>query len=461
MVVDGIKNIFAVVNAFLILMVKATTYTVKNYRYGLHFVIFFYLALTLSIGGYIFKKDINNLIFMGKIYAQERAIASLEKDIVKENQGYEEQLKAIKEKLYKIVDLEYNQCIEKEVLNFKKYKLELKEIPSESEIELAKVEGKSNCAKIDVNNKVYADIMDTPFKEILTKEIEVIETKREKEGVENSAQEESLKMEIAQKEVMKKENEEYRFVVEDEYKNIKSQHEIKAIFCSFGHGKSQKNPEWNDNGAIMYWINSKPKVLEAIKKAYPKDIVEQMISQDYISERDVINHIQLVACKKIKEEAEKKGVKVYIIGQERMSLTEKIDLINKISEENGYTRDNSIAYELHLNMLKHKPEVNGVEVWFASSKKGEEIKDWPNFAKKMLYELATLYNQKEREGKHLFAKNDEISKYGYFGFVSSTIPNSLIVEYGFLSNDNDVIYNLNNNEKIAETLKNGIINFLP
>jgi hypothetical protein len=58
-----------------------------------------------------------------------------------------------------------------------------------------------------------------------------------------------------------------------------------------------------------------------------------------------------------------------------MSLTDKIALINKISEENGYTRDNSLAYELHLNMLRHKPEVNGVEVWFASTKKGEEIKD--------------------------------------------------------------------------------------
>jgi hypothetical protein len=79
----------------------------------------------------------------------------------------------------------------------------------------------------------------------------------------------------------------------------------------------------------------------------------------------------------------------------------------------------------------------------------------------MLYEIATLYNQKEREGKHLFAKNDAISRHGYLGFISSTIPNSLIVEYGFLSNDNDIIYNLNNNQKIAETLKNGMINFLP
>ena len=461
MLIDWIKNIFALINEILIRVVKITGYVAKNYKYGVHAVIFFYTSLVLSISWYVFRQDINNLIFIGKIYAQERAIEALEKDLSEENQWYEEQLKIIKDKLYKIVDLEYNQCIEKEVLKYKKYRLELKEIPSDLEIELAKIDGKANCAKIDVNNKIYSDIMNTPFKEILTKEIEVIETKREKEGVEEMAKEETIKTEIAQKEIAKDENQNNRFDVSDDYKNLKSQSQIKALFCSFWHGKSSKNPEWNDNGAIKYEIKNSPKIIEAIKKVFPKDIADQMIAQDYITERDIVNHINLIACQKVKEEGEKRGLKVYIIWQERMSLTDKIALINKISEENGYTRDNSLAYELHLNMLRHKPEVNGVEVWFASTKKGEEIKDWPNFAKKMLYEIATLYNQKEREGKHLFAKNDAISRHGYLGFISSTIPNSLIVEYGFLSNDNDIIYNLNNNQKIAETLKNGMINFLP
>jgi hypothetical protein len=139
----------------------------------------------------------------------------------------------IKDKLYKIVDLEYNQCIEKEVLKYKKYRLELKEIPSDLEIELVKIDGKANCAKIDVNNKVYSDIMNTPFKEILTKEIEVIETKREKEGVEEMAKEETIKTEIAQKEIAKEENQNNRFDVSDDYKNLKSQSQIKALFCSF------------------------------------------------------------------------------------------------------------------------------------------------------------------------------------------------------------------------------------
>lgn len=457
MFIDGVKNIFKLIIDLFLLIVNTTVKASR--KFGVRYVVLFYFTLSVAISAYIFKQDIANGIFLAKIYAQEREIQAMEKEIVKENAEYEKQLRIVKDKLYSIVEKQYNQCVEKEVVSYKKYKLSINEIPDENEIMLATLEAKNNpkCVKVDVNNKVYQDIFNSPFKELLEKEIGVIETKREQEVIKNLAKEEEIKLVANQKALDN--NEVKRFDLLDEYKNNVTSNEIKAIFCSFGHGKSMKNPEWNDNGAIMYGINGRPEVLKAMEENLPNDLYEDLKAKDYITERDLLMHINHIACDKIKKEAEAKGVKVYIIGKERNSLKGKIEEINKISEENGYTRDNSIAYELHLNSLPKKPEVNGVEVWYTNKKKGTPIVDGEKYAQRMLWELSQIYSDKELEGRHMFAKNDEISRYGYLGFISSTIPNSLIVEYGFISNEKDVIYNLKNNKKIADSLVNGVMNF--
>lgn len=55
--------------------------------------------------------------------------------------------------------------------------------------------------------------------------------------------------------------------------------------------------------------------------------------------------------------------------------------------------------------------------------------------------------------------NDKYSRFGGLGIVSRTKPNSVLIEYGFLSNEKDLKYSKENPGVIAKDIAEAFIGF--
>lgn len=295
------------------------------------------------------------------------------------------------------------------------------------------------------------DIKGSQFEQALDREI--INLKKQEE---NQAQELEDKYSILDK-ISGDENEKYEH---------KSKTPIKAIFCSYGHGLSSSITGAIDNWYIWnkneYTSEEWEKLWELINE-YGFDYMKENYKQGLITERELIEFINSIACENIKQEAEKRNIKFYSIGepQNPISLREKIELINKISLENGYDGKNSIAYELHSNSVSN-PKKSWLEIFYSSKKMKNNGMQARDLALTILDVISKTHDKLNWDFNSSYVvKPDHHSKHAYLGFTTLTKPNAILVEYGFKKNFTDLSIMISHREEVGKSIAQGIINFLP
>lgn len=168
-----------------------------------------------------------------------------------------------------------------------------------------------------------------------------------------------------------------------------------------------------------------------------------------ITERSLIELNMGKVCPELKTFADSKGIAFYEIGKERMVLKDKIDLINKISKENGYNETNSLLVELHFNKVEDTAR-SGTEIFYSQLETSEKGLQGEEFAARMLYEIKQL----KPNGNFYAVKSDLQTRFKQLGILSNTKPLAVLVEYGFLSNATDLANAKAGNDDIAISIVN-------
>lgn len=247
----------------------------------------------------------------------------------------------------------------------------------------------------------------------------------------------------------------------------KSQTPIKAIFCSYGHGISTKDSKTLDN---WYVINKSDysdedwNTLKTLVNTHAYEYIkDQFNKSNLITERNFIEMINSVACQKLEQEAKNRGIAFYEIGSPKkpLDLTQKIELINMISKEQGYDAKNTLSYELHSNSVAN-PEKSGIEVFYSGRKMKNNGLQSRDFAITMLNNLKSIHSKyKNGANSEYVVKPDHHSKHPYLWFVSINKTNSILIEYGFKKNLQDVAQMLEHKEEIGNAIAQWVIDFLP
>lgn len=241
---------------------------------------------------------------------------------------------------------------------------------------------------------------------------------------------------------------------------------IKAVFCSYGHGISMQWTGIVDNGYVAkksdYTIEEWNKLGEIIKQKGFGYMVANW-EQGMITERSLVEFLNSVACEKIRQTVEPKGIKFYSVGDANnpLSLGDKIDLINKISQENGYDATNSIAYELHSNAVNN-PAKSGLEVFYSGKKMKNNGLQSRDLALTVLNSISKTHDELNGAYASTYVvKPDHHSRHAYLGFTTLTKSNAVLIEYGFKKNFTDLSIMLSEQEKVGKSIADGLINFLP
>ena len=178
----------------------------------------------------------------------------------------------------------------------------------------------------------------------------------------------------------------------------------KAIFLSCGHGKGAAGA--NDDGARGNGTT---------ERAEAMDVTRELAAR---LQRDPVF----------------KNVPLFLIGlDERLSVVGKTKKINDVCRARGYTVDDTLLLEVHLNSggnaLAH-----GLEVWYYA---GDDT------AKAFALTLAQSLKEATRMPYHgTPVKGDTSNRHGRLGIIRDTIPIAALLELGYLSNPTDAAMHL-------------------
>ena len=433
----------------------------KNVKwYALSFILVLIVSLLL-----IFKHNLQMKYLDYKIMYQDYQAQGLEKEL----SSTKDSMNAIQKKL---IETAKQQIVdEKNYCESSQYAFYLKEFqkndvyPSQLDLDILKLKISTEyCSLETVKQKVTKDLktsFDAIFNEVDAKGSQFeqaldkeISTLKEQEKVQTEVLED--KYAILDK----------ASGVSDEKYEPKSKTQIKAIFCSYGHGFSSRISGAVDNGYVGNKNEYSPEVwakLGELMNTYGLDYMKNNYNQGMITEREMVEFLNTVACGKIKQEAEKRNIKFYSIGdpQNPMSLADKIELINKISLENGYDGTNSIAYELHSNSVAN-PDKSGLEVFYSSKKMKNNGMQSRDLALTVLNAISQTHDKLNGDYNSSYVvKPDHHSKHAYLGFTTLTKPNAVLIEYGFKKNFTDLSLMISHREEIGQSIAQGILNFLP
>lgn len=394
------------------------------------------IAISLFSLKSIYQKEIDLFFFDLKIQraeAKQQELHDTKNHLKKEYQELMEN--TVFKKITEFSNTKQDQCIQDNLVSFLKQKRDEWIIVDDYVIELAKIDLKRNECNIErINEEVHKHLVEVPYNDLLLKHKENIKYNAEIENKELEKKAEELENKIFEIESKKQENisdnsSVYQAGFNDEVaKDIVSKNDIKAIFCLHGHGLSQ-NWKYDDNGAYGYTTNEREAILKNMNKV----------------------------CDKLRDYYKNKDVKVYEFNDEndKMNLTTRIAKVNEISKNNNLDSSNSVLVELHWNKLATNTQKNWLEVFYSESK---NKKNWFNveFAQRMAYEIKQL----KRKSNHYAVKPDTTARWKRIGILSDTIPNSILVEYGFLSNVDDDKEAFDSPEYISDSIFNGIIKYV-
>lgn len=112
-------------------------------------------------------------------------------------------------------------------------------------------------------------------------------------------------------------------------------------------------------------------------------------------------------------------------------------------------------FELHWNKV---PEASrsGMMVFFSQLKMAEDGLQGEALAARVLKTL----KKNNGVGNYYTVMNDKYSRFGGLGIVSRTKPNSVLIEYGFLSNAKDLEFSKKNPGRIAKDIADAFIGFV-
>lgn len=262
-------------------------------------------------------------------------------------------------RLSDILDLKKEQCINREVTDFRYwYSQESGEAPPDEIVEMARAQADySSCSVTNLKGDIYENLVKAPFEKELAVSFNELEKSRK---MDEDAQYAQVKDEVEK--VEKEAEASAKAINVDELSKSVASGKIKAVFCSYGHGMGQNG--WTDNGAR---------------------------AADGTTERDLIVPVVGKACDIIEKELSSRGVKIYRIGEKPMTLVDKIAQVNKISEENGYDATNSIMFELHWNKVTDSSK-SGTMVFFSQLKTAADGLQGEALASKTLVSLKKNMN---------------------------------------------------------------------
>ena len=109
---------------------------------------------------------------------------------------------------------------------------------------------------------------------------------------------------------------------------------------------------------------------------------------------------------------------------------------------------------MHFNKIDDTNK-SGTEIFYSQLETNDKWLQWENFASRMLYEIKSL----RKHGNYYAVKSDRQTRFKQLWILSNTKPLSVLVEYGFMSNEEDLKAAKNGNEEIAQGMINGIIKF--
>lgn len=391
------------------------------------------IAVSLFSLKTIYQKDIDLFFFDMRIRDAEAVSQKLANDKENIKKEYQEMLEqTVFKKIEEFSRTKQDQCIQDNIVSFLKEKRDEGIIVDNNVIELAKIELKRNDCNIEtINEEVHKHLVEVPYENLLLAHKQKIKEESDKEFA--KLEEKAIKLEekIFNEEIKKQENVStiknvFQAGFNDEVaKTLTTNNEIKAIFCLHGHGTS-KNGKYDDNGAGGYTTNEREAIVTNMSRT----------------------------CEKLRNYYKDKGITVYEIGKERMTLVGRIQKVNEISKANGYDHSNSLLVELHWNKVGDKNK-KGLEVFYSASKNSKDELNVA-FAQRMAYEIKQL----KIKSNHYAVKPDTSAYWKRIGVLSDTIPNAILVEYGFLSNVDDDKEAKESPEYISDSIFNGIVRFV-
>lgn len=401
--------------------------------YSILSIVFLYIVNMWTIN-YMIYRSYNNTIYNYKVGNLE---ASLQKAISQTQENGKDLEETIKNNLVtnieKVIKSEKEQCIQQNTLQYIKDLNSHSDVyiyPSEDELKKKSDELSSWTCSVENLPDPYLTLLKEVFGENskvvvdYTSSVKKGETPEIKSEIKTEL--DQVKNQIIEEEKVQRAN--LTTINMDTTKTVSPQ-PIKAIFCSAWHGKGKGGGY--DPGAPA---------------------TNQTREQNKLTERDLIMKTMPSVCKTLEKNLKDKGIKVYSIGMDtERTLVDRINIINNISKENGYTKDNSIGVELHYNSVGDERR-SWVEVLYSQNKPDIGL----NFSTNLLNDIKPIYHNNQNFMK---MTNDKDSRYKRLGIVSDTIPNMVILEYGFMSNPDDVTWALDNMKKAQDTLVKSIMEY--
>ena len=175
---------------------------------------------------------------------------------------------------------------------------------------------------------------------------------------------------------------------------------MRALFLVAGHGKSSSGR--SDPGAVLSGTTERKEVVEITNEVH----------------RALFNDPAITGT----------GLAIYNIGShEELSLSQKIETINRICSDNGYTESDSLVISFHLNSASSKT-ARGIESWYSKKKDSR---------KEAVIITEAVSNWTKMPLRRYPTRPSSSNRHGRLAIIDDTIPKAFLIECGFLSNEQD------------------------
>lgn len=471
-----IKQVLNYVELFFQIIYKIFSYIhniiPKKFRNKLYIGIIFLFVLFISF--FIFKRQINLLKFDIIIKYQEFISSQKSNSKQKEDIKLAKKINEITENIKHTIVANKDYCIEKNYLE------KIKEL-RKKEVLINRYLKEKILLDIEFNTCNIENITQETIQNTISK----ISSSFDKNVILESIKDDIKKLKKEENEKKEKimnkdddysisETDYYDFLnrtagwEDEKYENkLRNKKGLKAVFCSYWHWLTNSKKISKDTLDPGYVINKsdyteeeRKKIWEYVDKYAYDYIKDSYHNYNKITERQLIEMINPSSCNLLKTKLEKRWIKVYEIGKDKlMSLSEKINLINDISKQNWYNQTNSIVYELHSNSVGNSNK-SGLEVFYSHFEQHNNNMQGRDLAITVLNSIIKLHKNKSKVQSEYVVKPDWKSKHAYLGITSATKPLWMLIEYWFKKNINDITIMLEHHKEIGESIANGIIDFI-
>lgn len=463
------KWIFYIVEVFLtelidtiIYLWNATNSLLKKTWYKYQILFWFWFFLVLFFSYFIFKPEIYSLKFEYHIWVKEREMKNIESKKLKTEKNIEwlsntmtEAIKELKVWLENFIVKEREYCVQENVLNFLKEQKALWNIVDKDMIDISELEIKNSMCQIEnFRDLAYTKFLNVPIENEIKNHFNKMVEEDKKEAI--------IREEKIEKIIEEKLEKTESVVVEWEYipsQNVwdyvdkKMDWELKAFFCDYWHWEITTTNKWSRSDRWAVNHNSTEEMLKVAKETLKEDYYN-IIKDKWFAEREIILEVMDRACTKMEKSLEPLWVKVYRIWKESISLEDRIEKINYIAKKNWYDETNSLLVSLHMNSLQEWKK--WIEVFYSQLETPNHWKQWPDFAWKVMYFLRKVHTY----GNVYNIKSDKKTRFWMLWILSNTKPLSIVVELWVVKNEEDVIFNMKNLDKLSNTLAESWMSFI-